>query len=154
MGEVEILRTLKGEHHCMKLMNVYETVRAIFMVTEYCAGGEMMEYISKQEEDLRTDDVSRIAFQMLDAVNHCATHNIIHRDIKPENIMFVTPSSGSDLRLIDFGSGTAKNVDGLHATFAGSPFYLSPEMFVSQRGDDIMVSFCCSAQFAVSPLVV
>lgn len=87
-AEVEILRTLNGEHYCMELKGVYETPRAIFMVTEYCAGGEMMEYVSKQEEDLRTDDVSRIAFQMLDAVNHCAVNNIIHRDIKPDKLMF------------------------------------------------------------------
>lgn len=89
----------------------------------------MMEYVSKQEEDLRTDDVSRIAFQMLDAVNHCAQHNIIHRDIKPENVMFEFPTPGSDLRLIDFGSGTNRVVEGNHTTFAGSAFYISPEMF-------------------------
>ena len=85
--EVDILRTLAGQHYCLFLVAVYETPRMIFMVTEYCSGGEMMEYVANQEEDLRTDDVSRIAFQMLDAVNHCAKHNIIHRDIKPENIM-------------------------------------------------------------------
>jgi serine/threonine protein kinase len=127
--EVYILRTLAGEHYCMALKGVYETARAIYLVTEYCGGGEMMEYVSKQEEDLRTDDVSRIAFQMLDAVNHCAQHNIIHRDIKPENVMFEFPTPGSDLRLIDFGSGTNKLVEGNHTTFAGSAFYISPEMF-------------------------
>ena len=84
-SEVNILRTLGGQHYCMALEGVYETSRMIYLVTEYCGGGEMMEYVSKQEEDLRTDDVSRIAFQMLDAVNHCAQHGIIHRDIKPEN---------------------------------------------------------------------
>lgn len=82
--EIEILRALNGQHFCIGMRSVYETARAIYMVIEYCAGGEMMEYVSKQQEDLRTDDVSRIAFQMLDAVNHCAQHNIIHRDIKPE----------------------------------------------------------------------
>jgi serine/threonine protein kinase len=128
-GEVAMLRTLNGEHFCLGLMAVYETPRAIYMVTEHCAGGEMMEYISKQEEDLRTDDVSRIAFQMLDAVNHCAKHDIIHRDIKPENVMFQHPTPGSDLRIIDFGSGTNRIIEGMHITFAGSAFYISPEMF-------------------------
>ena len=46
-----------------------------------------------------------------------------------KNIMFVTPQPGADLRLIDFGSGTNKIVEGLHTTFAGSAFYISPEMF-------------------------
>ena len=135
--EVDILRTLAGGHYCLGLMGVFETSRSILMVTEYCAGGEMMEYVANQEEDLRTDDVSRIAFQMLDAVDHCAKHDIIHRDIKPENVMFVHPTPGSDLRLIDFGSGTNKvlpieketNEPQMHTTFAGSAFYISPEMF-------------------------
>jgi serine/threonine protein kinase len=149
--EVDILRTLAGQHCCLGLVAVYETPRLIFMVTEFCSGGEMMTYVANQEEDLRTDDVSRIAFQMLDAVNHCAKHNIIHRDIKPENIMFLYPTPGADLRLIDFGSGTNRVVtpttgeggggnsqEGMHTTFAGSAFYISPEMFqrtYSQRTD-------------------
>lgn len=81
-----------------------------------------MEYVSKQEEDLRTDDVSRISFQLLSAVDHCAKHQVIHRDIKPENVMFSLPTPGSDMRLIDFGSGTDKVVEGNHTTFAGSAF--------------------------------
>ncbi|CAJ1921095.1 unnamed protein product [Cylindrotheca closterium] len=128
-GEIGMLRTLAGKHYIMKLVAVYETSAMIHMVTEYCAGGEMMEYVSKQEEDLRTDDVSRIAFQLLDGINHCAKHEIIHRDLKPENVMFVSPTPGSDLRIIDFGSGTRKVVEGVHTTFAGSAFYISPEMF-------------------------
>lgn len=128
-GEIGMLRTLRGQHYIMELIAVYETSRTIHMVTEYCAGGEMMEYVSKQEEDLRTDDVSRIAFQLLDGISHCANHDIIHRDLKPENVMFVSPTPGSDLRIIDFGSGTRKVVEGVHTTFAGSAFYISPEMF-------------------------
>ncbi|KAG7352019.1 sserine/threonine protein kinase with PASTA sensor domain [Nitzschia inconspicua] len=127
--EVNILRKLNGENYCLKMVAVYETSRLIYLVTEFCAGGETFQYISRQEEDLRTDDVSRIAFQLLSAVNHCEKHHVIHRDIKPENIMMVTPAPGSDLRLIDFGSGTDQVVEDVHTTFAGSAFYISPELF-------------------------
>jgi serine/threonine protein kinase len=99
------------------------------MVTDCYTGGEMMEYIAKQKEDLRTEDISRISFQLLSSVNHCANNNIIHRDIKPENVMFETEAAGADLRLIDFGCSTNKVVEDLHTTFAGTPFYNSPEMF-------------------------
>lgn len=85
-GECDILKTLAGQHFCLRLIGVYETPRVIYMVTELCSGGEMMQYVAKQEE-LRTEDVSRISFQLLDAVNHCAKHGVIHRDIKPENTM-------------------------------------------------------------------
>ena len=93
--------------------------------------GEMLEYTSANfEEGLRTEDVSRIAFQLLSAVNHCAKHNILHRDIKPENVMFKANTKTAELRLIDFGCAimdTEKDQE--HETFAGTPFYISPEMF-------------------------
>jgi serine/threonine protein kinase len=138
-AEIEILRTLGGKHYCLKMEAIYEARSCLYMVTEFCAGGEMMEYIAAQTEDLRTEDVSRIAFQLLAAVDHCAAHGIIHRDIKPENVMFLSPAPGAAVRLIDFGSGTVNashklvNQDEenstMHTTFAGSAFYISPEMF-------------------------
>ena len=101
----------------------------------------MMPYLSKAFQDtggLRTEDVSRISYQLWSAVNHCAKHNVIHRDIKPENVMFCNTKKDSELRLIDFGSGTydgavadqSEDADvDRHHTFAGSAFYISPEMF-------------------------
>lgn len=130
-NEVQMLRILNGKHYCLGLLGVYETPKSIYIVTELCSGGEMMEYVS-QQEDLRTEDVSRIIYQLLDAVHHMCRNNIIHRDLKPENIMFCTNMPGSDLRVIDFGSGVLDEAPSpplIHTTFAGSAFYLSPEMF-------------------------
>eukprot|EP00978_Attheya_sp_CCMP212_P002471 scaffold5073_cov47-Attheya_sp.AAC.1 len=141
-SECRILRTLAGKCFNMKLVAVYETSSVIYMVTELCAGGEMMHYVSHTMSDgLRTEDVSRIAYQSLTAMDHCAKHRILHRDLKPENIMFTTPLLGSDLRIIDFGSGTmdpppssskhGEEEEDLveHSTFAGTAFYISPEVF-------------------------
>ena len=143
--EVDILRKLQGKSFCLSIAAVYETSRVIYVITELCAGGDMIQYLSRREEDLRTDEVSRISFQLLSAVDHCANNNIINRDIKPENIMFVSSSSDSELRLIDFGSGTDKVVEGLHTTFAGTAFYISPEMFqntYTQKTDIWSVGVC------------
>ena len=129
MTEVEILRTLNGQYYCMKLVAIYETAKALLMVTDCYTGGEMMEYLSKLKDDLRTEDISKLSFQLLSAVNHCAKNNIIHRDIKAENVMFESEAADAEMRLIDFGCSTNKVVEGLHTTFAGTPFYNSPEMF-------------------------
>lgn len=158
---MEILQTLAGKHYCLNLLSIYETPKVIYMVTEFCgyvmcsamavrqfqklspyimsnnSGGEMMEYVGNREEDLRTEDVSRISFQLLSAVDHCSKCGVIHRDIKPENVMFQDPTPNAELRLIDFGSGTmdktpkvgANGEPEMHTTFAGSAFYISPEMF-------------------------
>jgi serine/threonine protein kinase len=112
-GEIEILQTLAGKHYCLAVVGVYEAPKTIYLVTELCSGGEMMEYVAHRCDpkeagvvhDLRTEDVSRISFQLLSAVAHCEKHQVIHRDIKPENVMFVDRSLQAELRLIDFGSG-------------------------------------------------
>lgn len=159
--ECKILKTLAGKHYNVNLHAVYESPSNLYIITDYCAGGDMFHYIAenygagigdKEHGDevhgLRTEDVSRISFQLLDAVSHCARYGIIHRDIKPENIMFKEGKKGSPLQLIDFGSGTMTNdyevleeskpeelkqSDGttlsMLTTFAGSAFYISPEMF-------------------------
>lgn len=87
-GEINILRTLRGQKYCLRLQGIYETTKVIYLITEYCGGGMMMEYISRLEEDLTTEDVSRISYQLISAIDHCCQHNILHRDVKPENIMF------------------------------------------------------------------
>mmetsp|Transcript_9539 Transcript_9539/g.13522 ORF Transcript_9539/g.13522 Transcript_9539/m.13522 type:complete len:669 (+) Transcript_9539:125-2131(+) len=114
-GECNILRELQGKHYNLKLIGIYEGSHSLFLVSEYCGGGEMIPYISTyygkacdrdgDEAGLRSEDVSRISFQLLDAISHCQKHNVIHRDLKPENIMFLKAQRGSDLRVIDFGSG-------------------------------------------------
>ena len=88
--------------------------------------GEMLEYTSNNmASGLRTEDVSRIAFQLLSAVDHCDKHNVLHRDIKPENIMFKSNTKTAELRLIDFGCATVDEESGKeHETFAGTPFYI------------------------------
>ena len=102
-----------------------------FHISFSCFSGEMMEYTSRNmAEGLRTEDVSRIAFQLLSAVAHCDKHNILHRDIKPENIMFKANTKTAELRLIDFGCAIMDEESAKeHETFAGTPFYISPEMF-------------------------
>ena len=129
-GEIAMLRTLKGQHYCLKLEAVFETNKCLFIVTEYCAGGELIPYIANLPEEMRSEDVSRMAYQMFAAMAHCHKHHILHRDMKPENWMFTDPSPGAEGRLIDYGSGRMDPTPGIiHETFAGSAFYISPEMF-------------------------
>lgn len=90
-GEVDILRALKGQCYVLKLVDVYESPRMIYMITEYCEGGEMMPWVStafKDSSGLRTEDVSRISYQLWSALDHCAKHKVIHRDIKPREFIF------------------------------------------------------------------
>lgn len=89
--ECKILKTLAGKRYNLRLVGLYESSSTVYVVTEYCAGGEMMPYVTKAYPDgIRTEDCSRIAYQLLSALDHCSAHGVIHRDIKPENIMVST----------------------------------------------------------------
>ena len=85
--EIDILKVLNGQAYNLLLESIYESPSKVYVVTEICSGGEMLEYAGNNfKEGLRTEDVSRMAFQLLSAVDHCDRYNILHRDIKPENI--------------------------------------------------------------------
>lgn len=140
-AEVACLQQLQGQQFNLKLEGLYESASALYIVTELCTGGEMLQYVAQgtMQAGLRTEDMSRIAFQLVSAVAHCASKGILHRDIKPENTMFVSPAPGADLRLIDYGCATLNNGKDVHntaydtlqqhTTMAGTPFYLAPEVF-------------------------
>lgn len=134
-GEVEILRMLQQQSYCLQLEAVYESPRVIYIVTEVCQGGDMLQWMAGKS--LHDTDVKRIARQLFTAVSHCDQFGILHRDIKPENIMFLHSGSSSDLRLIDFGSGCIDSNKCIqryedriqHKTFVGTAFYMAPEIF-------------------------
>lgn len=123
----------------MDLVALYESASAVYMITELLSGGEMGDWIvNKQTKELRTEDVSRIAYEMIDAIDYCHSKGIIHRDLKPENVMFTDLSDSAPLKVIDWGSSSldASTPDYRHHTFAGSAFYVSPEMFLQMNKTD------------------
>ena len=81
-------------------------------------------------EGLRTEDVSRIAYQLLSSVAHCEKHNILHRDIKPGNVLI--DRNGYPV-LIDLGM--AKYVPDKTFSWCGTPFLVSPEI-IRMEGHD------------------
>jgi len=144
--EVDILRVLEGKKNVITLCGVYESSSKIFIVTELCAGGDLFTYLSSQRSGaISYGDLSWIGYQLLSAVNFCHSHHIMHRDIKPENIMFKHQMDQSPLKLIDFGCGcfmnkkqagerarpkdSNENEIEFATVFAGTPFYVAPEVF-------------------------
>ncbi|KAJ8000485.1 hypothetical protein DPEC_G00180620 [Dallia pectoralis] len=123
--EIEAMKSLSHQHVC-RLYHVIETATQIFMVLEYCPGGELFDYIIAK--DRLSEEETRVFFrQIVSALAYVHSQGYAHRDLKPENLLI---DEDHNLKLIDFGL-CAKPKGGLGyelMTCCGSPAYAAPEL--------------------------
>ena len=103
-----------------------ETDSKIFMVLEYCPGGELFDYIVDRER--LSESESRAFFrQIVAAVAYIHESGYAHRDLKPENILI---DEEQQLKLIDFGlcANPKGGITSILETCCGSPAYAAPEL--------------------------
>jgi calcium-dependent protein kinase len=134
MGEVAALKTL-DHPHIIKLFEVYEGKDCVYLVQEYCEGGELFDYIAGQEK-LSEKETARIFHQITSSILYCHKNCICHRDLKPDNFMMASKLEESPVKLIDFGLSRSffRYHDQGHAemvrmeTRAGTALYMAPEV--------------------------
>uniref|UniRef100_A0A8C1JLM6 Maternal embryonic leucine zipper kinase n=1 Tax=Cyprinus carpio TaxID=7962 RepID=A0A8C1JLM6_CYPCA len=123
--EIEAMKNLSHQHVC-RLYHVIETSSKIYMVLEYCPGGELFDYIIAK--DRLSEEETRVFFrQIISALAYVHSKGYAHRDLKPENLLI---DENHNLKLIDFGL-CAKPKGGLGLellTCCGSPAYAAPEL--------------------------
>ncbi len=125
--EIKILKYL-DHPNIVKYYDEIEDGEYIFVVTEFCSGGELFDRIS-HKECFSESEAASITEKLLCALNYCHSKNIAHRDIKPENIMYKSSEEHAEVKLIDFG--LAKKSDKYlktYQTMVGTPFYIAPEV--------------------------
>lgn len=81
----------------------------------------------------RVPCIYSVTREMVAAVHYCHGVNIVHRDIKPENFVMDTPAADSHMKLIDFGCAKEVKDDELVKDFAGSPYYVAPEVLTDYK---------------------
>ena len=127
--EIEILK--KMDHpNIIKLFEVFESDRSIYLIMEECKGGEIFDKIIEhiQNKEMYSEkDAADIIQQVMSCIRYCHNHNICHRDLKPENILYLYNGSVNDnrIKIIDFGLSQEK--DKL-VSKVGTAYYVSPEI--------------------------
>ena len=108
------------------LIQVIETETKIFMVLEYCPGGELFDYIVDRER-LCESEARAFFRQIVAAVAYIHHSGYAHRDLKPENILI---DEDQELKLIDFGlcANPSGGMGSVLETCCGSPAYAAPEL--------------------------
>lgn len=71
---------------------------------------------------------------MLDVFTHLQKIELAHRDVKPSNIL-IFDEDPLFFKICDVGAGTAVGVCDMteNRTVIGTPFYLSPELYVAYK---------------------
>ena len=96
LKEVKVLEKLR-DRAIIKLKNAFVLDTNLIIIMEYARGGELKEYVSKKGR-LEESEARKIFMQLLNAVDHCHSLNVIHRDLKLENILF-TDTEHMDIRV-------------------------------------------------------
>ncbi|EPQ50542.1 kinase-like protein [Gloeophyllum trabeum ATCC 11539] len=117
-SEIDILKSL-SHRHITKLIDIINAEHNIYLIMEYCAGGDLTNYIRKRGrvEGLeyipgpgmppqyyphpRTGGLDEIVVrsflrQLARALKFLRQRNLIHRDIKPQNLL-LNPASPEEL---------------------------------------------------------
>ena len=120
--EISLMR-MADHPHIIKLHDVLESSRHIYIVLEYAPNGELFDYLVKNK--CFTEDVAIDIFrQIIYALEYLHQHNICHRDLKPENILL---DKNNRIKLADFGFARWMR-EGVAITSCGSPHYAAPEV--------------------------
>lgn len=124
-------------HHVVKLYEVLKTETKLWLVLEYCQGGELYYYVyhHKRVDPRRC----RIWFrQLASAVRYCHQLGLAHRDLKLENIL-LSSRRHPVLKLSDFGFVREASSHRLLATVCGTPGYMAPEMLRGEKYNGLAV---------------
>ena len=126
MQEVEILRKL-DHPHIVRVYEFYEDEFNLYVVMEYCRGGELLDSIIKNGH-LTEVETAVYMKQILSAVFYMHSMNIAHRDLKLENMLLESPTT-RNIKIADFGTAI-EVLPGKYLTqMIGTINYIAPEIF-------------------------
>uniref|UniRef100_A0A672G2H5 non-specific serine/threonine protein kinase n=1 Tax=Salarias fasciatus TaxID=181472 RepID=A0A672G2H5_SALFA len=128
--EVRIMKLL-NHPNIVKLFEVIETEKTLYLVMEYASGGEVFDYLVAHGR--MKEKEARAKFrQIVSAVQYCHQRRIVHRDLKAENLLL---DADMNIKIADFGFSNEFTVGSKLDTFCGSPPYAAPELFQGKKYD-------------------
>ncbi|NXW37355.1 NEK5 kinase, partial [Phaetusa simplex] len=128
-SQEEVILLAKMKH--ANIVTFYDSLREknkLYIVMEYCDGGDLMKRINMQHGVLFDEDQILSWFVQISlGLKHIHDKKILHRDVKAQNIFL--SNNGKVAKLGDFGIARQLNstMEFAH-TCVGTPYYLSPEI--------------------------
>ncbi|EFJ22116.1 calcium dependent protein kinase 7 [Selaginella moellendorffii] len=136
--EVAIMRHLPPHPNIVALKGAYEDERAVHIVMELCAGGELFDRIIARGHYTERAAAGVIR-TIVEVVQACHRQGVMHRDLKPENFLFANRKENSALKAIDFGLSVFFRPGERFNEIVGSPYYMAPEVLKRNYGPEVDV---------------
>ena len=125
------LMKLVQHPNIMKLIDVLESQRHLYIILEYEEKGELFDYLVANKH-FSEEMAMEIFRQIVMGVQYLHSLGICHRDLKPENILL---DNSYRVKLADFGFATWVRENMQTDTSCGSPHYAAPEIVRGQPYD-------------------
>ena len=129
--EIEILKICQHPY-IIKFYDIFENIDYIYIIMEYCAGGDLFSFIQKRNYMLKEEKVVVIMYKLCKAVYYVHSYGIAHRDIKPENVLLTSESEDADIRLLDFGLSKIVGPNQKCTEPYGTLTYCAPEIILDK----------------------
>lgn len=123
-GQAQILKTIIHPNLCQYVDIIRGKHERTIVVSQYC--GELLSE-DKVKQRLKSDDINKIAFQIVTALNILHSKNMIHRNLSPENILL---QSNKDIKLFNYGLYSMTGGGKLVAFPIIQLLYIAPEVYL------------------------
>ncbi|CAI7908978.1 unnamed protein product [Closterium sp. NIES-53] len=133
--EVAIMRKLQGHPHIVEIKDTAEDAKFVHIIMEMCSGGDLLDHINTQL-CISEREAATIVRVLVQTIHFCHVSGIMHRDLKPENVLLGSPGQWWDLRVADFGFSVPLRAGQRMKGYAGSPFYMAPEVLDGLYGHE------------------
>ncbi|XP_008459815.2 serine/threonine-protein kinase ATG1a isoform X4 [Cucumis melo] len=143
LREISILRTV-NHPNIIHLFEAIQTDDSIYLILEYCAGGDLWDYINRHGKvsEAVARDLMRQLVRLICVMDMAASglkvlqeKHLIHRDLKPQNLLLSSKEGIPLLKIGDFGFARSLANQALADTLCGSPLYMAPEIMNNQKYD-------------------
>jgi len=140
--ETKLLKKLNHER-IIKLYDVKNTKKYLFIFTELCEGGSLKDFIiskynSNNSYFMKDSECATIIRNIIQGVEYLANNGIIHRDLKPENIMFRKENDINSLVLCDFGLAGEVLGNSFIENKCGTLIFMAPEVIMNRPYDSLV----------------